>query len=179
MGSEGRPLRHYRPADSRLGLLEALRQLGDQAPRVDIVGEGELHDECARLADEMPERVRMVPPVPYGPRFFELLDRYRGVLVPLKSDEQPRIVFDAYARAIPILGSTAPGVASCVTDGQTGWLFEPGNADAMARVLRQAVAQPTSLRTMGLRARDAAQRNTHREMHRTRVSRIIQALATD
>src|SRR5262249_55350249 len=106
-----------------------------------------------------------------------LLDRYRGVLVPLKSDEQPRIVFDAYARAIPVFGSAAPGVASCVTDGQTGWLFEPGNADAMARVLRQAVAQPASLRTRGLRAREAAQRNTHREMHRTRVTRIIQTMA--
>lgn len=156
-------------------LLEALRPLGNAAPAVDIVGDGELRGACLALAAEMPDVVRVLDPVAYGQPFFELLDGYQAIIVPILSDEQPRIIFDAHARAIPVFGSDAVGVASCVASGQTGWLHLSGDSLSLSRSLTQEGASPDRLREMGLIALDRASRNTHRSMHRQRIERLVEA----
>lgn len=156
-------------------LLEALRTLGISAPAIDIIGEGELLAECRELAARMPQVVRVLSPVAYGRQFFELLDSYRAIIVPIRSDEQPRIVFDAYARAMPVFGSDAVGVASCVIDGLTGSLHRTGSAESLARSLLDA-ADTERLHKMGLNALLHVRSNTHRNMHRLRIERLQQTL---
>ena len=105
-------------------LLEALRQLnaGHAPITLSILGEGELKSECVTLGSELTgvTSVRVLGTVPYGAPLFALIREYDALVVPTISDEQPRIVFDAYSQAVPVLASDTAGLRSCVREGETG-----------------------------------------------------------
>lgn len=150
-------------------LLGAIRDLHDRGVRVDVdvIGDGPRRERCEAVAAQVPG-LRMLDPVPYGAPFFELLEGYHGVLVPSLGYEQPRIVFDAYARAVPVLASDTDGLRPHVREGETGWLFARGDRAALAAVLERAASGAAELRRMGLRALGEAPGFTHRGMHLSR-----------
>jgi glycosyltransferase involved in cell wall biosynthesis len=51
------------------------------------------------------------------------------------ADPGPLIVHEAFANAVPVVGSRMGGIADLVDDGTTGWLFEPGNVAALREIL--------------------------------------------
>ena len=157
-------------------LLEAARQLaaGSNPPRIDIIGRGELLDECRRAAADL-SFVRVLEPVPYGEAFFNLVRQYHAIIVPTLSDEQPRIVYDAYSQAVPVIASNTEGNSDDVVDGCTGWLLPAGSASALAQRLLQAAAQTARLSEMGMNGLQRARQTTHAEMHRKRAE-ILQRL---
>lgn len=58
------------------------------------------------------------------------------------------------AAGLPVLGSRVSGTEDFVTEGHTGWLFEPGDADGLARQLAAIAATPTqALERLGSEAR--------------------------
>ncbi len=58
------------------------------------------------------------------------------------------------AAGLPVIGSRISGTEDFVIPDDTGWLFEPGHGEDLARALEQAVAAgPGQLRLMGDRAR--------------------------
>ncbi|MCA8961793.1 MAG: glycosyltransferase, partial [Planctomycetes bacterium] len=106
--------------------------------------------------------------VPYGPPFFELLRGYHAVVAPSISDEQPRIIFDAAAQAVPVIASATDGLRPHVKSSQTGWLVEVGCPRNLAETISRLAATPHRLEDCGLRSLAVAQTLTHREMHRVR-----------
>lgn len=158
-------------------LLEAARELleADAAVEFHVIGEGPLR-EAWLGASRAPwgERITVLDPVPYGAPFLDLLRDHHAVLVPSLSDEQPRILFDAYSQAVPVIASDTDGIRPHVRDGQTGWLVAPGSRAALVRAIRAALGSTEELARRGLAARDSAASMTHREMHRSRS----EALAT-
>lgn len=156
-------------------LLAALRRLDERGVdlRVDIIGDGPLRAACAEAGRSL-RRVQssLLDPVPYGKPFFELLQRYHAVVVPSLSDEQPRLVFDALAQAVPVLASRTDGLTAHVVDDRNGWLFPPGDADALAATLERA-SDGAALRRMGMTGLAGARELTHRAMHRNRCKILI------
>ncbi len=65
------------------------------------------------------------------------------------------VVIEAFAAGLPVLASRLGAMAELVEDGETGWLFRPGDADDLAAKLEQAFAQPKALAHMSLKARAA------------------------
>lgn len=155
-------------------LLESIRELaaGDAPPRIDFIGQGELAEECRRVAAAFPF-VRVLEPVPYGEPFHSLAREYHAIIVPSLSDEQPRIIYDAYSQAVPVICSDTDGNRDEVVD--SGYLFPAGSPQALARCLREAAAQPRELARLGMNALERARRSTHTEMHRQRAE-LLQRL---
>jgi glycosyltransferase involved in cell wall biosynthesis len=138
------------------------------AARIDIIGAGEERGACEQLAAASGSvTVRLLDPVSPDV-FLGLVQGYHAVLVPSLSDEQPRLVFDASARAVPVIASSTDGLSPHVRHGETGWLFPPGDAAALAAAIERALADPAALQRMGLAARRSVLGSTHREMHRAR-----------
>jgi glycosyltransferase involved in cell wall biosynthesis len=157
-------------------LLTALRSLDVRGVEtsVDIIGDGELRDTCVQAAaDFRAVDVSVLAPVPYGPDFFALLRRYHALVIPSLSDEQPRIVFDANAQAVPVIASDTDGLRPYVVHGATGWLVRSGDPEALASTLIRAGGAPSELRSMGLAALRATRALTHRAMHRSRSQAIF------
>jgi glycosyltransferase involved in cell wall biosynthesis len=134
---------------------------------IDIIGDGALRSACEEAAQRTPARVRVLKQVPYGPEFLALLRSYHAIVVPSVSDEQPRIIFDAYSQAVPVIASDTDGNRPHVSD-ETGTLVAKGSAEALALALEAFAADSDALRRRGTAARDLAATMTHEQMHISR-----------
>jgi len=94
--------------------------------------------------------------------------------VPTLSDEQPRIVFDAYAQGVPVIASSTDGNRAVIEDGVTGTLFARNDEKALADVLERYAANPAPLETMGLGSLAIGRRVTHRGMHENRWRILVE-----
>ncbi len=140
---------------------------------VDVIGDGPLRTAVAETVDRLRTvRLRLLAPVPYGMPFLSLLRGYHAVLVPSVTDEQPRVLFDAAAQAVPVLASDTEGHRGLVDEGKTGWRFTPGDAAALLATLGRATENSGMLRTMGMASRDRAEGQTHQAMHLVRARRL-------
>lgn len=149
-------------------LLAAVEQLAREgrAVELDIIGAGPLRQRCLSVAEACaPARIRLLDPLPYGEPFFGLLRQYSAVLIPSLSDEQPRIVFDAYAQAVPVIASDTEGLRPHVVPGRTGWRVPGGDVQEWAKAIVEAHSSHAMLERMGLAALDQAAAHTHRHMH--------------
>ncbi len=163
-----------------LEALQRLRRDGRCQVQLSIIGAGPLAGLCREHAELSDEHVRLdvLEPVSYGEPFFALLRRFDAMLVPSLADEQPRIVYDAFSQALPVLASATPGLKACVTDGVNGRLFPPADADGVADAVLWAAADLQSLQRLGLAALASARATTHQEMHRRRHVLIARTLAS-
>jgi glycosyltransferase involved in cell wall biosynthesis len=161
-------------------LLDALAALDARGVelRVDVIGEGDRREDCRQAAVGMRSvRLEVLDPVPYGPLFFEVVRRCRALLVPSRSDEQPRVVFDAYSQAVPVIASETGGLRSLVRHGETGWLVPVADAAALAAALERACGSLAELRAMGRTALRETRGVTHEAMHRWRSHLIARHCA--
>jgi glycosyltransferase involved in cell wall biosynthesis len=155
-------------------LLEAVEKLAAAGVRgeVHIIGEGPLREAVLAARRAAPLVLAYLEPVTYGKPFLTLLQRYHAVVVPSLSDEQPRIVFDAAARAAPVLASDTDGLRPYVENDRTGCLIRPGDSSALADAMAAWATNPDLLRRYALEALSRVRRKTHRAMHAER-SRIL------
>lgn len=117
-----------------------------------------------------------LPAIPYGEQFFRALANYDAVIVPSLTDEQPRIVYDAYSQGIPVIASATPGLSECVQDGQTGRLFTTGASSELAHLLQWAAHNRPELMRLGLNGLKVIGNHTHTEMHRQRLQLLSELL---
>jgi glycosyltransferase involved in cell wall biosynthesis len=62
-------------------------------------------------------------------------------------------LLEAMARGLPCIASDAGGNAEALSDG-CGWLFPPGDVDALAKALARSLTDPDAARAVGARARE-------------------------
>ena len=169
------------PDKGILVLLETLRQLSlsDVPVALSILGEGDLKGECTKVASELTgvTSLRMLGTVPYGAPLFELIREFDALVVPTISDEQPRIVFDAYSQGVPVLASDTAGLRSCVQQGETGLLMTSNDISALVALLQYVSQHRSELKKLGLQSLKYAHAMTHQEMHRQRAILLERMLA--
>jgi glycosyltransferase involved in cell wall biosynthesis len=61
----------------------------------------------------------------------------------------PRTLIEAFANALPVIGTRAGVLTDLIQEGRNGLLFEPGSARDLARRLAWAGAFPEKMRQMG------------------------------
>ena len=66
----------------------------------------------------------------------------------------PYAALELMARGMPLIASAIGGLPELVRDGETGLLFPPGDADALADRINRLCRNPALGRELGLRARD-------------------------
>jgi glycosyltransferase involved in cell wall biosynthesis len=118
-------------------LLSAWDRLDDPGELVVLGGpppSGETTDVAALAAGlRHPESVRVVGEVPDVHPYVDDAD---VVVVPSDQPEPFGLVaVEAFARARPVVASAGGGLSDIVSDGHDGWLFPPGDVEALGRVL--------------------------------------------
>ncbi|HTA75068.1 MAG TPA: glycosyltransferase [Gemmatimonadaceae bacterium] len=68
----------------------------------------------------------------------------------------PLKLYEYMAMGRPVISSAVPDAKAALVDGQTGFLFAPGDVDDLVRALRTAVSARECLDVMGQRARHDA-----------------------
>jgi glycosyltransferase involved in cell wall biosynthesis len=132
------------PEKGILTLLAASRKL----PDVPFCAAGGF-DRMLKLPEQAPEKFKFV-----GHLSTESLNDFflgcRMIILPSICFEGfPTILAEAMIRKIPVISSRIGGLSEIVEDGVTGLLFEPGNADELAKKIRQLWDSPDLCLKMG------------------------------
>ncbi|MBX3440029.1 MAG: glycosyltransferase family 4 protein, partial [Planctomycetaceae bacterium] len=82
----------------------------------------------------------------HGEQRRQVLSRFlaeaRLSVVPSRWDNFPFTCMEAMATGIPVLATRQGGMAEMIEDGETGWLAETANPDALANALQRALSTP-------------------------------------
>lgn len=136
-------------------LLRAFARLpGDQPAELEIVGDGTQREAWRRLAAELGlgDRVRFRGFVPER----ELLAAYGRSAVfvmPGVAELQSLVTLEAMSAGLPVIAADAMALPHLVRPGRNGWLYPPGDVDALTARLTQLLADPALRRRMGAASR--------------------------
>lgn len=133
------------------------------------MGEGELFAECQKVSQSLQNTpLRMLGTLSYNSGFFNLLQNSHAIIIPIISDEQLRIAYDAYSQAVPVLGSDTAGMRDCIQQNKTGILVKPNDPVALAELLIKSWQNLGKLEFMGMSSLEVAKGMVHRTMHKKR-----------
>jgi glycosyltransferase involved in cell wall biosynthesis len=141
-------------------LLEAVKLLGDQGvkARALIVGDGPERTALQRQAADLGLDAIFTGQVPSSRvrDYHAVLDVF---VVPRTPDRVCQLVtplkpVEAMASGLPVVVSSVRALAEIVQDGETGLLFPPLDAGALADRLTQLIDNPELRRKLGARARE-------------------------
>jgi len=76
------------------------------------------------------------------------------VVVPSMQEGLPNFLMESYANGKPSIASTAGGIPEVMVDGETGYLFERGDAESLAALLIEAARNNNKNKIMGEKAFD-------------------------
>jgi len=82
------------------------------------------------------------------------------------------VVGEAMSHGIPVLASRIGALAETTVDNQTGLLFEPGNVDALAQLMRRLWDDPELTRRLGRGGREHILKHSSRQAHQTTLLAI-------
>lgn len=144
-------------------LVEALARL--DGAHLDVIGDGPdraaLEAQARRLGVE--DRVRFLGKLPRADVLSALATAHL-VVIPSRvgaggdMDGTPVVLCEAMAAGVPVVASDLGGLGECIADGVDGLLVPPGDVDALAAVLSQALTGAVDLAALGEAAADTAQR---------------------
>ncbi len=144
--------RLYRPRDFPT-LLHAFREVQRAVPHAYllIVGDGPLRAQIERWLESLTlqDHVRLLGMRRDVPRILGATDVF--VLSSKGWEGLPLAVLEAMASALPVVASDVGGTREAVMDGQTGYLFAPGDVAALAHHARALAKDPRLAQQMGRR----------------------------
>ncbi len=131
-------------------LVNAWDQLGDVP--LQVVGKGPIEDQIVGLAD----RHDLV--THHNWLSFEALDKILGkasflVLPSMNYEGFPRVIVEAYGHGVPVVASNIGAMGRVIVDGETGRHVKYGDADDLARVVRELMNDPQQVQRLRRGAR--------------------------
>jgi L-malate glycosyltransferase len=120
-----------------------------------VVGDGPESTALEALSRELgvQDRVRFLGLQSQVEPYMQAADAF---VCPTLAEAAGLVNIEAQACGLPVLASRVGGIPEYVSDGRTGVLFPPGDAEALARAVRLLLDDPLRFREMGRAARELA-----------------------
>lgn len=144
----------HHAAKDHTTLLRALQHVVRACPaaRLTLVGRGPRRQEVAALVHELgldrhvnlADHQRDVPAVLAQADMGVLSSRHEGL---------PNVILEYMAAGLPVVATDAGGTREVVLDGVTGWIVQPGDAQAMGEAILRACSDPVRAKQMGAAGR--------------------------
>ena len=151
--------RLYRPRDFPT-LLQAFQRLRAAVPLAHllIVGDGPLRPlvEQGIMSLGLGSGVRLLGMRSDVPEILGATDLF--VLASRGWEGLPLAALEAMAASLPVVASDVGGTREALVDGQTGYLFPPGDVSALARRLEYLARNPALRHALGKNGRDRVAR---------------------
>lgn len=127
------------------GVKTAIRAMGmiqTEYPdsRLVIKGDGPQQDHLEAVAEEVaPNSVSFHGRVPLEEVYSEMAGATATIFPSLWDEPFGRITVESMMLGTPVIGSDVGGIAEVIENGETGLLFQAGNADMLAEQLRRVL----------------------------------------
>jgi glycosyltransferase involved in cell wall biosynthesis len=160
-------------------LVEAMAQVSLPSPPLYIVGDGEERKELELMVTRLglQNRIKILG-AKWGSEVQQLIRESMFIVIPSEwYDNLPLILCQAYAMAKPVVASYINGIPEYVENGVDGLLFQPGNAQELARCIEQLISNPSLLAKMSVRARRKAEEVFDFQAYWNKLAAIIQEVA--
>jgi glycosyltransferase involved in cell wall biosynthesis len=129
-------------------LLKAVVRLPEGSWSLDVAGRGPAaYERQLRARYEVPA-IRFLGYVRRLEVFFPEID---VLVVPsVWNDPSPRVISEAYAYGVPVVGSKRGGIPESIEEGHTGFLFDPDRPEDLTVKMRRYVHKPDIVTRMRL-----------------------------
>lgn len=165
------------PQKGHTVLLDAFQRVVRAAPEVVllIVGQGPLRDELEQRAVSLgiSSRVRFLGERRDVHEILQCVDVYVQASL---WEGMPNAVMEAMAHGKPVVASNVDGTRELVAHGETGWLVEPANGEALAEGILNALSHPEEAKRMGDAAADLISREFSVEAMVSRFDALYRGL---
>lgn len=141
-----------------LYLLKAMKKLKDSLPAASLpfcllAGTGALRAELEGFINES-DLSGDVALAGFDPNFYNLINACDVYVQPsIGGEDLPNVISMAMACSKPVIGTRIAGIPEQILDGRTGFLVEPGDADALAEKIALLAGSAQAAGSMGLAAK--------------------------
>ncbi len=134
-------------------LLQAVGQLHQNDPRYHLLLVGQMPDDLAEQIDRLglSQAVTATGPVPHDeiPEHLAAMDVAVSSHLPLADFYfSPLKLYEYLACGVPTVAADIGQPATLIQEGETGFLYQPGDAASLAGKIRQMAADPAAARQM-------------------------------
>lgn len=141
-------------------LLRVFQRVSAQLPAARLLLVGDMarsQDDLPQLVDQLGLTGRVILHGPAAhddlPVYYQLADVYALTSV---YEGLPRVLGEAAAAGLPLVGMACAGVSEVIRDGENGHLVADGDGEGMAQRIVELLADPGRAQAMGQRAREIA-----------------------
>jgi len=117
-----------------------------------VVGEGEQGPELVRRV-ERAQMNRRILFLGWRPDVNRLMGAMDLLVLPSLNEGMGRVLVEAMAAGLPVIGSRVGGIRDLVRHGENGLLVPPGDSAALEQAIRELIEDPDRRRAMGERGR--------------------------
>ena len=127
-------------------LLEAWKELGENAPELVIYGTGPEEEWCRNYITD-----NQLPVTLKGYRnhdeIIEAMRESKALIFPTKWYEGfPMVIAEAYSAGLPVFGSNLGNTADIIIEGVTGWKFDPTDIHSLISALQNPLPDREGIR---------------------------------
>jgi glycosyltransferase involved in cell wall biosynthesis len=154
-------------------LIRAFQKIAPEFPRVKLRLLGHYPDREAldELIGGSPQ-IEILKARP-NPEVLDLISRAAVFALPSRCEGTPRVVLEAMAAGIPVVGSNVDGIPSYVRDGENGFLVPPNEPDALADRLRLLLSDGKLRARMGAKGYEMAHTEFSEASYVARFTRMV------
>jgi glycosyltransferase involved in cell wall biosynthesis len=135
-------------------LLRALRELGEDAPRLRLVGRGPYLARMTRMREEFGLTLKVeFREWAHHHELGRLLTESSMVILPSREENFALAALSAMAVGVPLITTNVGGMAELVEHGESGVLCPAGDVTALGEAMHQLRTRPEWATALGARAR--------------------------
>lgn len=147
---------NFRPVKRVLDILEAFRLINEKMPsRLVMVGDGPERSRAEAFAREhgLANRVAFLGNVP---QIQDIIGTFDVFLLPSETESFGMAALEALASQVPVVATRTGGLPEVIRDGETGYLVEVGDVQALANRTLELLDDDEKRNRMGEAARRSA-----------------------
>ena len=115
-----------------------------------------------------------------NPEVLDIISRAAILALPSRCEGMGRVLLEAMAAGIPVVGSNVDGIPSLIRDGENGFLVPPCDVDALAGRIRVLLSDEALRERMGARGFEMSRTEFSEETYVERfASMVAQAVSGD
>jgi glycosyltransferase involved in cell wall biosynthesis len=156
-------------------LIAAYRELVPEFPdlRLQILGHYPDGDPLRKLADGLPNCEILKPRM--HPEVLEIISQASVVVLASRCEGMGRVLLEAMAAGIPVVGSDIGGIPHMIRDGHDGFLFPREDSHALADRLRTILRDPELHRRLGQNAYNRAHSEFSEAVYAQKFTEFVEA----